>query len=162
MTAAASHPVNLDHAGIAARVPHGGPMCLLDALLSWDHERITCRISGHTAADHPLRLGAHLPAASALEYASQAMALHGGLSRPPGAPPTPGFLASARQVRFHVTRLDDAAGPLEVRAQRLAGDGGQALYRFELADAHGRLLVDGRATVVLDAMPNTDVEESVR
>jgi predicted hotdog family 3-hydroxylacyl-ACP dehydratase len=143
-------PATLDHAGIAARVPHAGAMCLLNALLSWSHEEIVCSIGSHADAQHPLRLGGILPAASALEYASQAMALHGGLCRAPGAAPTPGFLASARQVRFHTNRLDDAAGPLQVRASRLAGDAGQAMYRFELRDAQAQLLVEGRATVVLD------------
>jgi predicted hotdog family 3-hydroxylacyl-ACP dehydratase len=78
------------------------------------------------------------------------MALHGGLSAEPGHAPQAGFLASARQVQLAVLRLDDAPGPLDVRAQRLAGDSRQALYQFSLHDAHGRLLVDGRATVVLD------------
>ncbi len=67
-----------------------------------------------------------------------------------GRPPTPGFLASARSVRLHVPRLDDRAGPLQVQATRMAGDGGQALYRFVLADRSGRALVDGRAAVVLN------------
>jgi hypothetical protein len=49
-----------------------------------------------------------------------------------------------------VARLDTAPGPLRVRARRLAGDAGQAMYRFELRDAHARLLVEGRTTVVLD------------
>jgi predicted hotdog family 3-hydroxylacyl-ACP dehydratase len=145
-----AQPATLDHAGIAQRVPHGGPMCLLDALLSWTDDEIVCRVSGHRDADHPLRIGTGLPAASALEYASQAMALHGGLSRPAGTAPTPGFLASARNVRFRVSRLDDAPGPLQVLASRLAGDAGQAMYHFELRDAAGRVLVDGRTTVVLD------------
>lgn len=143
----------LDRAGIAARVPHAGPMCLLDGLLSWSDREIVCRIVNHTDAGHPLRLAGVLPAASALEYASQAMALHGALCGAAGAAPTPGFLASARGVRFHVTRIDDAAGPLQVRAERAAGDAGQAMYRFELCDAAGRLLVEGRATVVLDTPP---------
>lgn len=149
----AMQPATLDHAGIAERVPHGGPMCLLDALLSWSAGEIVCRIVNHADAGHPLRLAGVLPAASALEYASQAMALHGALCGAGAAAPRPGFLASARGVRFHVPRIDEAPGPLQVRAERLAGDAGQALYRFELRDAAGRALVDGRATVVLDTPP---------
>ena len=142
-------PATLDHAGIAARVPHRGAMCLLDAMESCDADEIVCRIANQADAANPLRLDQRLPSASALEYASQAMALHGSLATQ-GKPPTSGFLASARDVRLHVAWLDDAPGPLRVRARRLAGDTGQAMYRFELRDAHHRLLVEGRTTVVLD------------
>lgn len=142
-------PATLDRAGIAARVPHTGAMCLLEAMESCSTDEIVCRIGHHAAASNPLRLDDRLPAASALEYASQAMALHGSLATS-GKPPTSGFLASARDLRLHVERLDEAAGPLRVRAQRLAGDSGQAMYRFELRDGTGRLLVEGRTTVVLD------------
>ena len=39
---------------------------------------------------------------------------------------------------------------LKIRVH-LAGDGLQALYAFDITDALGRLLVEGRAAVVLDA-----------
>jgi len=141
-------PASLDRVGIAARIPHGAAMCLLDGMLSWTPDEIVCRAGDHADPAHPLRLAGRLPAACALEYAAQAMALHGALCAPSGDGPTPGFLASARGVQLHVPRLDDAAGPLGVRARRLASDPGQALYGFELHDAGGRLLVDGRATVL--------------
>ena len=143
-------PATLNHAGIAARVPHRGAMCLLDAMESCSADEIVCRIANHADAANPLRLDRRLPAASALEYASQAMALHGSLAATTGTPPKSGFLASARDLRLHVDRLDAAPGPLRLHAHRLAGDAGQAMYRFELHDAHGRLLVEGRTTVVLD------------
>lgn len=144
-------PATLDHAGIAARIPHAGTMCLLEGMLSWTSDEIVCRAGNHADPSHPLRLADRLPAACALEYASQAMALHGALCAPSGIGAIPGFLASARGVRLHVQRLDDAPGPLVVRVRRLAGDAGQALYGFELHDARQRLLVDGRATVLFGA-----------
>jgi predicted hotdog family 3-hydroxylacyl-ACP dehydratase len=151
-------PATLDHAGIAARVPHAGAMCLLERLLRWDADEIECGIVDHADAAHPLRdrtggTDHGLPASCAIEYAAQAMALHAALARPgarEGEAPTPGFLASAREVRLHVLRLDTATGPLRVRARRLAGDERQAMYRFTLDDAAGAPLVEGRATVVLN------------
>ena len=142
-------PTLLDRAGIAARVPHRGAMCLLHSMQACSTDEIVCVITNHADRAHPLRLDDRLPAACALEYASQAMALHGSLAAS-GKPPTSGFLASARDVRLHADRLDTAPGPLRVRAQRLAGDAGLAMYRFELHDANDRLLVEGRTTVVLD------------
>lgn len=145
-----NEPSTLDHAGIAARVPHAGTMCLLDRLVDWSAEHVRCRARGHRDPGHPLRSASGLLAPCAIEYASQAMALHGALAAPPGTPPRPRFLAAARGVRLHVARLDPVEGDLVVTATRLAGDGQQALYRFALEDEAGRPLVDGRATVVLN------------
>jgi predicted hotdog family 3-hydroxylacyl-ACP dehydratase len=125
-------------------------MNLLDAVLACTPQAITCRARGHGRADHPLRLDGLLPAPVGIEYAAQAMALHGALNARPGVRGRPGFLASARGVRLHVARLDDVAGELRVQVDHLAGDERQALYRFALHDEAGRVLVDGRATVVLD------------
>jgi predicted hotdog family 3-hydroxylacyl-ACP dehydratase len=143
----------LDRAGIAARVPHSGRMCLLDRLLAWSEDRIECRATSHREASNPLRTAGGLLACNAIEYASQAMALHGSLSAAPGSPPTPGFLAAVRGVRQHVARLDELTGELSVIATKLAGDTRQAQYSFLLADDAGNTLVEGRATVILNARP---------
>jgi predicted hotdog family 3-hydroxylacyl-ACP dehydratase len=145
----------LDRAGIQARVPHSGSMCLLDSLLAWSAERIECSAISHRDPGNPLRTQGQLLAVNAIEYAAQAMALHGGLSAPPGAEPTPGFLASVRGVNCHVQRLDLIPGALQVVATRVAGDATQALYQFQLHDEQGRALVEGRATVVLNALPRS-------
>ena len=137
-------------AAISTLIPHQGRMCLLDAVLDCSAERITCTATSHTAADHPLRGANGLPAPVGIEYAAQAMALHGALNAKPGVDGRPGFLASARGVRLHVERLDTVAGVLHVQVEHLAGDERQALYRFALHDEQGRALLDGRATVVLD------------
>jgi predicted hotdog family 3-hydroxylacyl-ACP dehydratase len=145
------HPAKLDHADIAARVPHAGAMCLLERLVRWDADEIECAITNHADPSHPLRDGdGGLSAACAVEYAAQAMALHAALASAGGSEPTPGFLASARDVRLHVLRLDGTTGPLAVQARRLAGDERQAMYRFVLRNAAKRTLVEGRVTVVLN------------
>jgi predicted hotdog family 3-hydroxylacyl-ACP dehydratase len=146
-------PATLDASGIAARIPHHGRMCLLHALLSWSSDTILCSASSHADAHHPLRSASGLSSANGIEYAAQAMALHGVLSAPPGAAPQAGFLASVRGVRLLVPRLDQVAGELHIHAQRLAGDNTQAMYAFALHDAAGALLMDGRATVILNALP---------
>lgn len=147
------NPTTLDHAGIAARIPHSGRMCLLDRLLSWSPTEIVCSATSHAAADHPLRVAEGLLAPVAIEYASQAMALHGTLCAAPGSAPTPGYLAAVRGVNLRVPRLDTVTGALRISATRMAGDAGQALYAFALHDQAGTLLVDGRATVILNALP---------
>lgn len=153
MNASAPLPRTLDRAGIAARIPHAGRMCLLDALLDWTPERIRCRATGHHAGDHPLRSASGLLAPAAIEYAAQAMALHGALIAPPGSRATPGYLASVRDVALALPALDGVAGALLVEAERLAGDERQILYRFDVRDEAGGAVASGRATVVLNAAP---------
>jgi predicted hotdog family 3-hydroxylacyl-ACP dehydratase len=158
--------MRLDRAWIESRIPHHGPMCLLDEVIGWDTERITCISSSHRSADNPLRARGRLGIACGIEYAAQAMAVHGALvaaleaGRSVAGSPAPesprpesaaiGFLAGVRGVQFHVSRLDDVEGDLICDAVRVAGDRGTALYEFELRSGATRLL-RGRATVVLDA-----------
>ncbi|MDM0031208.1 hydroxymyristoyl-ACP dehydratase [Variovorax sp. J22P271] len=143
-------PQTLDRAGIARRIPHSGSMCLLDRLAAWDAESIHCTTASHAHPDNPLRTASGLLSPNLIEYAAQAMALHGGLLAAPGSQPSAGFLASARNVRLSVARIDDIAGELQVHAQRLTGDQSQVLYQFTVKDAAGRPLAEGRAVVVLN------------
>ena len=143
-------PQTLDRAGIAERIPHSGSMCLLERLERWDAESIHCSTRTHLDLDNPLRTTGGLLAPNAIEYAAQAMALHGGLLAAEGSTPSAGFLASARNVRFSVARLDDVDGALQVHARRLSGDTNQVLYEFAVSDSAGRVLAEGRAVVVLN------------
>lgn len=144
----------LDRAAIAARIPHQGSMCLLDAVLAWDSGQIYCRASSHRQPDNPLRAAARLGAACGIEYAAQAMAVHGALLAPEGAPPRPGYLASVRSVQLAVDRLDDLAQDLDIVAERLSGDEHNILYHFRVEHA-GDLLLSGRAAVMLVAQPES-------
>ena len=145
-----SAPQTLGREGIAARIPHSGTMCLLERLEGWDADAIHCSTTSHLQADNPLRTVGGLMAPNAIEYAAQAMALHGGLLAVEGEPPSAGFLASARNVRFGVDRLDAVQGALQVRARRLSGDVRQVLYEFSVTAPDGTAVADGRAVVVLN------------
>ena len=140
----------MDKAWIAARIPHQGDMCLLDAVDHWSADHIVCRATSHTDPAHPLRAAGRLGAANGIEYAAQAMAVHGALVADANTAPRQGYLTSVRSVTLHADRLDDLDGPLDVRAERLSGDANNVLYRFTVH--HGnRCLLEGRASVVLDA-----------
>ena len=125
-------------------------MCLLDAVKAWSDSAITCRASSHTDPANPLRAEGRLGAANGIEYAAQAMAIHGALIAGDDAAPRQGYLTSVRSVSLHVARLDDLPGELDVQAERLSGDANNILYQFSLSHA-GRCLLEGRAAVVLDA-----------
>jgi len=140
----------LDHAGIAARIPHHGTMCLLDRVESWNADRIVCRAGSHRDVNNPLREAGRLGSSNGIEYAAQAMAVHGALLADASQPPRAGYLTSVRSVRLLRERLDDQAGELEIIAERQSGDANSVLYSFSVL-ANGELLLDGRATAVLDA-----------
>jgi len=165
----------LNRAWIEARIPHQGRMCLLDEVLDWNAQHIRCRTTTHRAPDNPLRSHGRLGIACGIEYAAQAMALHGALaggaangavdcvvdsvvdSAESGAPQTiagrpsrVGLLASVRDVRLMVLRLDDIESDLICQVTHLAGDGLTAMYEFALRD-RDRSLLSGRASVILDA-----------
>jgi predicted hotdog family 3-hydroxylacyl-ACP dehydratase len=145
-----------DRDWIASHIPHHGNMCLLDVVDAWDGDHIRCSSTTHRAADNPLRNGGRLGALNAIEYAAQAMAVHGALlaDANTAAPPRPGFLGSARGVSCLVERLDDIEAPLSIRAQRLSADSRTLLYAFTVSAAE-RLLVQGRVAVVLGRAPSS-------
>lgn len=60
-------PSTLGHAGIAERVPHQGSMCLLEEVMNWDADTVTCRAVSHRAPDHPLRAHGRLGAVCGIE-----------------------------------------------------------------------------------------------
>jgi predicted hotdog family 3-hydroxylacyl-ACP dehydratase len=159
MPTASSLPLSLGHEEIARLIPHQGSMCLLERVTSWDMERITCEATSHLDAGNPLRAHGRLGAACGIEYAAQAMAVHGALvsqaqagshtgATAPDAPKA-GYLVSVRGVTLHVARLDDLATALTVQAERSSGNAGSILYGFTL-HAGLTLLVSGRAVVMLD------------
>jgi predicted hotdog family 3-hydroxylacyl-ACP dehydratase len=137
---------------IAALIPHQGAMCLLSEIERYDERTIVCRATSHASKGNPLRIAGRLPALAGIEYAAQALAAHCGLLNGAGGPPMRGLLAGARDVTLNVDRLDDVAGPLTVRVERLVADPTRLLYAFVIEDG-SRELVSGRVAVVL---PNPD------
>jgi predicted hotdog family 3-hydroxylacyl-ACP dehydratase len=124
-------------------------MCLLDSVLEWDDESIVCTSETHRDPANPLRRDGRLSALHAFEYGAQAAAVHGGLrARSARVAAPPYYLAALRDAHLQVMRLDDIDSPLEVRAQRLFGDGGNAIYECHVSVGDA-LLADGRITVML-------------
>jgi predicted hotdog family 3-hydroxylacyl-ACP dehydratase len=153
----------LDRHWIEQHIPHKGRMCLLDEVLNWDAVQIRCRSATHHVPDNPLRAQGRLGAVCGIEYAAQAMAVHGalvGASAPLASAisaqvrastrPAIGYLASVRDVALRVTRLDDLEEDLIACAERVTGDGRTVLYEFSLSSA-AQILLTGRASIVIEA-----------
>ncbi len=140
----------MTRAEIAKLIPHAGAMCLLDGVVRWDAAQIRCFSRSHRDPGNPLRAGGQLPAVCGIEYAAQAMAVHGGLAGTVGSKPKAGYLVSLRNVICRKRRLDDLEGDLIVDAEQLMGDQSRVIYQFTLRVGEVEVL-SGRATVVLDA-----------
>ncbi len=141
----------LDRNWIAARIPHQGSMCLLEQVTDWNNERIVCRTASHRLPDNPMRLNGRLGAACGIEYAAQAMAVHGALLANATTRPRKGYLTSVRDVELLTERLDTVDGNLLIEAERLSGDDNLVLYGFAVLTAERHILLRGRAAVVMDA-----------
>lgn len=142
--------IRLDKSWIAQHIPHQGTMCLLDTVESWDPHFIQCKTSSHRNLDNPLRAYHRLASVCGIEYAAQAMAIHGALLAPvEQTRPKVGYLVSIRSTQLHVDRLDNIDADLLVEATCLARNDNDVLYQFNIS-AQGKLLLEGRAAVVLN------------
>lgn len=144
----------LDRRWIESHIPHQGGMCLLDEVVSWNPVRVQCRSSTHRDPRNPLRASDRLAAVCGIEYAAQAMAVHGALiasriSASPSAAPVAGYLASLRNVVLYAERLDDVEADLVATAELVTGDDRTVLYDFSVS-AGERTLLAGRATIVFN------------
>lgn len=129
-------------------VPHAGAMCLLEEVLEWDATSIACRATSHRKTSNPLRTSDGLAAVVGVEYAAQAVAVHGNLTSEDSQGPKLGYLAALRDVICSVERLDIEKGDLVVRANQVAAESGRLLYDFRV-ESGGRELLRGRLSVVL-------------
>jgi predicted hotdog family 3-hydroxylacyl-ACP dehydratase len=139
----------IDSATIARFIPHAGSMCLLAGVSNWDARSIQCIATSHRDPANPLVAGRRLGAACGVEYAAQAMAVHGALSGAVGDRPSAGYLVSVRALTLHRPYLDDLDGDLSIMAEMLAGEGTRVSYGFSVT-CMGTRVLDGRAAVLLE------------
>ncbi len=133
-------------AEVARLVPQQGAMCLIERVVACDAARIACASATHRDPDNPLRRDGALPAVCGVEYALQAMALHGALTD--GAPSRRGAVAALSALDIAAERLDDVAGELAIEATALSREARGFIYAFAVSGG-GRALLSGRGTVVL-------------
>ena len=136
---------------IASLLPHSGTMVMPESIEFVDDARIVCTSSRHRSVDNPLRRAGRLPVLCGIEFAAQAMALHGALRRAPPSALRDGRLASVRDVVAGCRFLDEVAGALVIECRLVAAAAGARSYTFTLKTVNdgGDALLQGRATVML-------------
>ena len=140
----------LGRSDIQALIPHAGNMCLLSSVAEWDEKRISCIAQSHRDSDNPLSSNGKLAALCGIEYAAQAMAVHGGLTNLVSQRPRAGLLVGLRNVIAEVKYLNEFKQDLRIEAEQLAAGNEGVMYQFALY-ADTTLLLSGRATIILDS-----------
>ncbi|MES9922302.1 MAG: hypothetical protein ABW161_18940 [Candidatus Thiodiazotropha sp.] len=139
----------LSHEEICQLILHAGEMCLLDEVIVWDDSSIVCQARSHHNENHPLREHGRLAAIHAAEYGAQALAVHSGLiASQNGNLVRPGYLASLRDLKLRVSRLDTIESVITITAVRLMADTSNLIYSFQIKEGD-RLVAEGKATVMV-------------
>ena len=139
--------MQLNKKEIEALIPHNGAMSLLNEVLKWDEDHIVCLANSHRSKHNPLRNENVLSSVCGVEYAAQAMAVHGALSTgEPDAEPRPGYLASIKNLDLLVSSLDDIESDLVIEAELLMRDKEFLVYQFRVLSEDLNLL-SGRSII---------------
>ena len=141
--------MELDHAAIAARLPHTGRMCLLDRVLQWDEHRIRCSAVSHRDADNPLREGGGLSTLVGIEYAAQAAAVHGALLRGDTLPRS-GVLASLKNVIATQPWMHEIVEDIVIETNLLHRDPAGGIFAFDVFASEERILSGQFTLMVID------------
>ena len=145
--------MSLSHQQLCKLIPHHGSMCLLDSVSQWDESSIHARAISQCDPDNPLAENGRLSAINGVEFAAQAMAVHGALLQGDDGVPEAAYLAAIRGVKLHCAQLHDQP-ELLLHCQRLGGDSNGFIYSFDVSNSES-LLLEGRATVIKSATTNT-------
>lgn len=138
----------IEHDELCHLIPHSDDMCLLDNVEFWDEDKIICHSNSHHLQKNPLRRNDSLSSVHVLEYAAQAMAVHGGLEdREKGKQMTEGYLAALRDVKLNLCELNLLKSELRIEANKIMSQGGNMIYSFNVSSEDINI-ASGRATVV--------------
>jgi len=138
----------LDQAQIAALIPHGETMCLLDGVRHWDDAGITAFTARHNHPDNPLLEAGALKTIVLIEYAAQAAAVHAGLMGTGIGHEKAAFIGAVKSMHLH--HLDVPAQVQEIRckARCLLNNAEGAIYDISVEGDRTRL-IEGRIVLVI-------------
>lgn len=132
----------MDRTQIAALIPHGDSMCLLDEVIAWDERQIHCRSHHFASATNPLFEGGQLDTVLLLEYGAQAAAVHAGLLQSRLGESRPAYIGAVKDVEL-LAAIADNSRALDLYAQCLLSSSQGAIYEL-VAQQAGNTLLRGR------------------
>lgn len=141
----------LDAEAIYGLIPHRAAMRLLDTVTVHDETTAEARAVSHLAVDNPLRVDGYLATFQALEYAAQAIAVHGLATFAGGGKADAVFIGAFRDVTLGTGPLDAVPGvPLDIALSLTAAVPGGWSYEFNVSvGTEGELIEMARGRVVV-------------
>ena len=141
-----SAPSTLNAEEIAARIPHGSSMSLLDQVTDWNPSQIRCTSRSHLQATNPLREKGELYCVALLEYAAQAAAIHANLLQTGMGECTPAFLGATKSLLLSTRLIPPIDADLIIEAHVELHNTRGAIYHFsaslkDIELAAGKLLL---------------------
>ncbi len=142
----------LTHEQIEQCLPHAGKMSLLGGIDYADVNKLRASASSHLKADNPLRSRGRIACINGIEYAAQAMAVHGYLlSKTQSAGSVPkGYIATVRNVIIEQAFFPEHSATLDIEVVQLLADKNGFTYQFSLSYEQ-KALISGKITIFLIA-----------
>ena len=139
--------VTLNYREITQRLPHSGSMCLLNEVIEADSDSLTALASSHLDDDNPLRLEGRIATVNGIEYAAQAMAIHGSLlSSASLETPQAGYIATVRNIEMRTEFIPETGASLLIKVQQLMSNNNGFTYQFHI-HCEQQELISGKITV---------------
>lgn len=136
------------------QLPHSGAMCLIDRVSSWDERSICCSADSHLSPANPLRADGSLPGLCALEYAAQALALHGVLKRPQASANrqcSNALVVTSQRLAFQTGDLSNRSESLTITAELTVRHKDSVVYAVSVS-AGASCVLQGDLGVMLSAV----------
>jgi predicted hotdog family 3-hydroxylacyl-ACP dehydratase len=140
----------LDCHEIELRLPHAGSMNLLHEIINFDQTSLNALAISHLESNNPLRVDGKIATINGVEYAAQAMAVHGSLlsERDGINSPVNGYIASVRNIDIQIPSFPEQASPLKIKVEQLMSNDNGFTYQFYLS-CEQQLFISGKITVFL-------------
>ena len=131
---------------IAALIPHGNAMSVVDNVLACDKDSLLAQTEAHLRADNPL----NDPQGSTVilvEYAAQAAAIHAALNKAGLGASRPAYLGAMKSINLHEKSMAHVTAALSVKVTCVLSDANGAIYDFDIKE-EDKVIVDGRLVLV--------------
>jgi predicted hotdog family 3-hydroxylacyl-ACP dehydratase len=126
-------------------LPHAGKMSLLESVIETSQRHLKASAISHYQQDNPLLLNGQLSIIHGVEYAAQAMAVHGFLLSDSRAK---GYIATLRSINMSVRYFPNRTFPLMIEVEQLIRHKQGFTYQFIIHCEQTRL-ISGKITVFL-------------
>lgn len=132
----------MDHAQIAALIPHGESMCLLDEVISWDAAQLHSRSNHFATSTNPLFEDEQLDSILLIEYAAQAAAIHAALLHSGLGDKRPAYIGAVKNIEL-LEPIGNNHLPIDIQVECLLNNSSGAIYQISVLQSD-KILLRGR------------------